>query len=195
MNAEQIIPIKELLSRNNYRVELIAKENGCVATFPERIEEPSCPVIKVYYGYTNDGLYTHYFNEEHSIADEHIIPCPKYAQRLLMLSNIIARCIQIGYSTGLIAFLDGEKEISEDEFYPLCVNTELTQAELDSENVLKPLVVQCMFSAFTKLDEQIAKETEVLDGYIAIRNMIMGTPVKETEEDATQKENPVDRGS
>lgn len=203
MNAQQIGPIKELLARNHYRVELTARENGCIATFPERIEEPTCPSLKIFFGYTPQGLYAVFFNEEKRLSEEQLFDGPLYAQKLMMFSHIITRCMQIGYNPGLIAFLDGEKELGEEEFYPLCNNTALSAEEQELENALKPIVIGCLFSTFTRLDEAIAKETQVLDGYVAIRNMIYGKPEeepqieepKEIEEDATQEENTVGGGS
>ena len=191
-NPENVTHIKKILERNNYQVTTLATDNGCLVVYPERVEHPPCPAIRVQYEYTPHGLHTTVLDEEGKVHRDRLYPCPPYGQRLMMFAHIISRCLQINYAVALIGFMVNDAEVEEEIFYEACMNKHLSTEEATLEDELKPLIVQCMFTVFTPLHEEAAKETGVLSGFLAIRNMLTGQTITKTEEsDGSKEENPM----
>lgn len=181
--------IKKILERNDYQVTAFATDNGCLVIYPERVEEPTCPSIKVQYEYTPDGLHTVILDDNNSILKDRLYVCPNYAQRLLMFSHIISRCIQINYAVALIGFMEGDQGVDEERFYEACTNSRLSPEEAAIEDVLKPIIIQCIFTVFTPLHEEAATQAGALEGFIAIRNILTGhVKTVKTEEPYDSKE-------
>jgi hypothetical protein len=186
--------VRGILERNDYQVTAFATDNGCLVIYPERVEQPVCSLTRIQYEYTNVGLRVIVSDEEGNIHKDKIYICPVYAQRLLMFSHIIARCIHISYAVALIVFVTGEDKVEEEVFYASCVNPAMSPSDIALENELKPIIIQCIFTVFTPMHEEAAKAANVLEGFLAIRSLLIGQPLKE-EPNESQEENPVDGGS
>jgi len=187
--------VKQMLGRNNYQVTAFVTDNGALVVYPERVEPPVCAVTRIQYDFVDEGSRVLIFDEEGNLHKDKVYECPHYAQKLLMFAHIIARCIHINFAITLITFVNGENEVSEEDFFEACKSKFYTEDDYRLENELKPIIIQGIFTVFTPMHEEAAKASGILEGFLAIRNLLIGQPVKKEEQNVPQKEDTVGGGS
>jgi len=190
-----IAEVRNILERNDYQVTVYSTEDGCLSVYPARVEQPIAGLTRIQYQYTQEGLRIIISDEDGKIHKDKIFPCPVYAQRLLMFTHIIAKCLYINYAIALISFTLNETQVEEAEFYEGCTNKYMDKTDLALEEELKPIIIQAIFTAFTPMHEESAKQAGVLEGFLIIRTMLVGQPIKQEESNEPKEENPVGGGS
>lgn len=166
MDEKQKKILTELLNKNNYRVHVKNIENGLLAIFPERVEHPSTHQAFFYYSCNDNSINIIVKDIEENIKVNIDYECPKYAQVLLIIADILYRCINIGYSTSFINFVINDKEVDEDMFFTIIEEEENEQIEK-----LKPLVLAMIYEG-NMSGEEVSKTLDVYEGYMAIKKFL-----------------------
>lgn len=167
INKEQKDKIIEILDRNEYRVLVQNIDNGILAIYPQRVEYPSIHQSFFYYTFDLDKLNITVKDAEGNIKVNFDHKCPWYAQKLLVLSDILTRCTRINYSIPFIKYIIEGEEVEDEVFF----------AQLDTEpseqtEMLKPIVFSIIYGEGADGADAISKTLNVYDGYIAIKKFL-----------------------
>lgn len=180
---ENIEAIKTILDKHSYRVAIETTPDGCIATFPKHIEEPEQDSIRIQYAFGDNQIRIIVYDEDGQAVIDVFQPCPNYAQKLLILSDIVVRSLRMNFTVALAKFiLDGE-EISEEDFYDKWINVLCSEDDNALSRKLKPLIITCIFSGFNPMAEAYAEHNGILDGYKAIKDFMVPTSNEESDEE------------
>lgn len=173
--------IAKLLDKLEYRVVVFVTNNGCVVSFPDRKQTPTLPFILMSMQYTEDGVHIQHTGSDGVELHSTIYECPPYAQRLLGQYYIMMTCIVIRYSLYYIKFMiDLDKEVSESEFFHAVRSPYMSEEMEEKEAILGQILMPCMAHGFDEQYEQLAREHDVLDGFLAVKQALaLGSDVDE----------------
>lgn len=179
---EKIQFVNEILQRNNYVVNIYRTPNGCVASYPAKVEPPGCSSSLVEYEYKECGVYTVITDEYGQVHRTLNKQCPNYASRIMIFSSIASSCLFINYNLGLVSFFDGDDKVNEFDFYQLCANNFCVEEDIELENKLRPIIEDCIIkprvvptsASFTEEYKLQAEAAGVLEGYLAIKQSLFG---------------------
>lgn len=162
----ELSDIIKILKRNNYLVKFKLTNDGCTIYFPNRIEHPAQYAKNISYKY--DGEYLRIYNNQLNVS----VKIPDYAYKTYILFHVIAGCILYYYDISLVVFYNiNNKQITEDKFILelLPVPTD-TSKELN----LRSLCIAAYQAGFTNDYEELAKQNNVLEGYLLIKKLMLG---------------------
>lgn len=169
--------LAQLLDRNDYRVVVQTTDGGCIAQFPERVEEPTPGFVCLYQEFTPEGISTYEYDMDGEELTCQHTDCPVYAQRLFTLYQIIYHCMGIGYNVQLIKFLVDDKEVDEDSFFRANQSPYVMGLETNEETKLRQLMGDCFSRGFQPVHAFAAQNEGIEEGFTAIRRLFMPDPI------------------
>lgn len=160
--------IKDLMRKHGYQVVLKVKSGIVTAKFPKRAIKPECQPFSNVYSVVKDGVKV--------VTDDdltEVIKVPKYAQRVIILTDIARICRIIRYNTNLISFNVDDKEVTYKEFKDSLLKPKLTKAQLAKEQTLEEFVRVGMANGFPDELGVAAKTNKIAEGYKVVRGILI----------------------
>lgn len=147
--------IKSFLKEANYEIRVTSYGDYCIATFPEKLEQPKQEALEVRY--------------DLNILDK---TNKRYAVRPIILIAISRIALLRNYNPLLISFYykDDEQEIDENLFLAT-LNIELSDEEIEKEGLLRQFIEQGYEKGFDTIIQD-AENAGLKEEIILINNLI-----------------------
>jgi hypothetical protein len=160
--------IQNLLHKHDYEVSLNLTESGeIVASFPMRQEQPFCAPFSYSYSFEKEGVVCHTDD-----IDE-LVKAPKYAYRLIVISDVIRTCSILGYEPSLVLLYEKGKLVkNKDEFRDKMYK--LSERNKVLENTLESLLEVGLQEGFNEELREEANNQKVYQGFKIVEGFLTG---------------------
>lgn len=159
--------IREMLDKNDYHFRVRYKDGVTTASIPNRKQEPVAEDFSVEYRLEDKGI-----NIQSPGNYEMTIHVPKYAQRAILMIDILRICEQINFSPSLIEFYVGDDTNEQSEDVMLMSMGKVSE----KEKKFFGFVAQAKTSLipFHPDFDVEAKKMGFEKGYMAVKNVFFG---------------------
>lgn len=161
------------LKKNDYVVTATQQEKGLEVKFPPiknrfttRAEKKIAYTVK----YGKKSSLTIAVDDK----EPEVVFLPAYCIRLYVCADIIRECLVTNYAAELVEAINKKKESVSfgisDELISFMKEPKVD--DFEKETKLRSIFSQCLESGFLDIYEEYSTESEVIEGYVLIKNLI-----------------------